>query len=296
MDEDKDIGGAMKQAFASHSRDWRQNHYVYPVLSRRAHGVSIGVNLNPDKVCNFDCIYCQVDRTVPPAVRKVDVAVLRRELDEMLGLAAKGGLFEEVPFRNVPPALRRLNDIAFSGDGEPTACPQFAESVQVVAESKAAHGLDDVKIVLITDACFLSRPRVRAALEVMDRNNGEIWAKLDAGTEEYYRLINRARVPLRHVMDNIIDAARVRPIVIQSLWMRIHGRPASDTEIQAFADRLNEVKAAGGRIKLVQLYTIARHTAEAYVSALSNAQLDHVASVVRARCDVPIECFYGVAG
>ncbi|MGB9625323.1 MAG: radical SAM protein, partial [Phycisphaerae bacterium] len=84
MDEGKDTGRVMKQAFASHARDWRQNYYVYPVLSRRAHGVSIGVNLNPDKACNFDCIYCQVDRTVPPAVRKVDVAVLRRELDEML--------------------------------------------------------------------------------------------------------------------------------------------------------------------------------------------------------------------
>ncbi len=296
MAEGDGIGSAAKRAFASHSRDWRQNHYVYPVLSRRARGVSIGVNLNPDKACNFDCVYCQVDRTVPPTVRKVDLAVLRRELDEMLGLAAGGRLFEDPPFRNVPPVLRRINDIAFSGDGEPTACPQFPESVRIAAELKAAHRLDDVKIVLITDACFLSRPGVRGALEVMDRNNGEIWAKLDAGTEEYYRRINRARVPLRHVMENIIDAARVRPIVIQSLWMLVHGQPASDAEVEAFADRLNEVTAAGGRIKLVQLYTIARHTAEAYVSPLSNAQLDHVASVVRARCDIPIECFYGVEG
>jgi wyosine [tRNA(Phe)-imidazoG37] synthetase (radical SAM superfamily) len=287
---------SVEAAFASHPRDWRQNQYVYPVLSRRAHGISIGVNLNPDKACNFDCIYCQVDRTVPPSVRKVDVTVLRRELNEMLGLAAGGGLFNDLPFSDAPAAYRRVNDIAFSGDGEPTTCPLVLESVQAAAEIKAAHKLDDVKIVLITNACYLGKPKVRAALAVMDRNNGEIWAKLDAGTEEYYRLINRGNFPLRHVLDNILDAARVRPIVIQSLWMLVHGRPASDAEVGAFADRLTEVKAAGGRIKLVQLYTIARRTTEPYVSPLSNAELEHVAAVVRGRCDLPIECFYGVEG
>ena len=167
MGDIADENRKVKEAFASHPRDWRQNHYVYPVLSRRAHGVSIGVNVNPDKACNFDCVYCQVDRTVPPTVRKVDVAVLRRELDEMLGLVQGGTLFDVVPFSNAPAAYRRVNDIAFSGDGEPTACPVFFDSVQAAAELKAAHRLDDVKIVLITDACYLAKPKVRAALDVM---------------------------------------------------------------------------------------------------------------------------------
>lgn len=285
-----------KQAFASHPRDWRRNHYVYPVVSRRSRGISIGVNLNPDKACNFDCVYCQVDRTIPPTVRKVDLPVLRRELNEMLVLVDSGKLFNVPPFNAAPAAYRRVNDIAFSGDGEPTACPLFLESVQAAAEIKAAHLLDDVKLVLITDACYLTKPRVQLGLDVMDRNNGEIWAKLDAGTEEYYRLISRANLPLQHVLNNILAAARVRPIVIQSLWMLVHGEPASDAEVQAFAGRLNDVTVGGGRIKLVQLYTIARHTTEPYVTPLSNAQLDHVAAVVRARCDLPIECFYGVEG
>ena len=46
-----------------HERRFEANRFVYPVLSRRSKGLSLGVNLNPDKVCNFDCIYCQVDRT-----------------------------------------------------------------------------------------------------------------------------------------------------------------------------------------------------------------------------------------
>ena len=48
--------------FAAHPRTYHENKFVYPVLSRRSGGISIGVNLNPDKICNFDCIYCQVDR------------------------------------------------------------------------------------------------------------------------------------------------------------------------------------------------------------------------------------------
>src|SRR6266487_2811297 len=119
-----------------HRRTFRENLYVYAVVSRRSKGVSIGINLNPDKVCNFDCVYCQVDRKTPPLVRDVDVPRLLAELEDMLDLVQDGGLFELERFRQTPPTLRRLNDIAFSGDGEPTTCPEFAEIVQAVADSK----------------------------------------------------------------------------------------------------------------------------------------------------------------
>ena len=72
----------------------RNNRFVYPVLSRRAGGLSIGVNLNPDKVCNFDCIYCQVDRTVESETRFVGTDQLLDELDHMLPWAASGRIYE----------------------------------------------------------------------------------------------------------------------------------------------------------------------------------------------------------
>src|SRR6266849_5928787 len=118
---------------ARHPRAYRENLYVYPVLSRRARGISIGINLNPDKVCNFDCIYCQVDRTTPAVVRRVDEIRLKDELLAILQEAKEGALFERPEFRETPPALRRLNDIAFSGDGEPTTFPKFFEAVQMAA-------------------------------------------------------------------------------------------------------------------------------------------------------------------
>src|ERR1700730_14336177 len=161
-----------------HRRTFEDNLYVYAVVSRRSKGVSIGVNLNPDKICNFDCVYCQVDRKTPPIVRRVDLLRLRTELEDMLDLVLSGQLYEIERFRETPPALRRLNDIAFSGDGEPTTCPEFFEIVQTVAEIKQCRELHDVKLVLITNASMFHRGPVRDALAVLDGNHGEVWAKL----------------------------------------------------------------------------------------------------------------------
>ncbi len=276
-----------------HRRDFADNFYVYAVVSRRSKGVSIGINLNPDKVCNFDCVYCQVDRKTPSTVRDVDEPRLLAELDDMLDLVTTGRLFEHERFRQTPPALRRLNDLAFSGDGEPTTCPRFLEIVRAVADLKGRRGLDDVKLVLITNATMFGRPSVAEALAVLDENNGEIWAKLEAGTEAYYQQIDRTTIPFRRVLGNITEAAKVRPIVIQALFLRLQGRPPTAAELAAFCDRLSEIVTAGGWIKLVQVYTVAREPAEAYVDALSVAEVDAIVQLVQNRTGLLAEPFYG---
>jgi wyosine [tRNA(Phe)-imidazoG37] synthetase (radical SAM superfamily) len=276
-----------------HRRNFAENLYVYAVVSRRSKGVSIGVNLNPDKVCNFDCVYCQVDRKTPPVVREVDEARLLEELDEMLDLVTTKRLFEHERFRQTPPPLRRLNDIAFSGDGEPTTCPRFPEIVRTVAELKRRRGLDEVKLVLITNATMFHRPAVREALAELDANNGEVWAKLEAGTEEYYRQIDRTTIPFRRVLDNITEAAQARPIIVQALFLRLHGAPPPAEELEAFCDRLNEVLKAGGKIKLVQVYTVARVPAETYVDSLTTEEVDAIVATVQNRTGLPAEPFYG---
>jgi wyosine [tRNA(Phe)-imidazoG37] synthetase (radical SAM superfamily) len=276
-----------------HRRNFAENLYVYAVVSRRSKGVSIGLNLNPDKVCNFDCVYCQVDRKTPPVVSDMDEARLLAELDDMLDLVTTGRLFEHERFRQTPPALHRLNDLAFSGDGEPTTYPRFREIMGAVAELKCRRGLDEVKLVLITNATMFHRPAVREALTVLDVNNGEIWAKLEAGTEAYYQQIDRTTIPFRRVLDNITEAARVRPIVIQALFLRLHGNPPPVAELEAFCERLREIIQAGGAIKLVQVYTVAREPAEPYVDSLSNAEVDAIVELVQRRTGLAAEPFYG---
>lgn len=282
-------------AFRSHPRKWQANRYVYPVVSRRSHGLSIGINLNPDKACNFDCVYCQVDRTTPPLVRRVDPSILERELVEMLAAATDGTLFDEHPFSLIVSRDRVVRDIAFSGDGEPTTCPQFKEAIEIAAAARGRFRLDDTKLVLITDATYLTRPRVREALAIMDANNGEVWAKLDAGTDAYFQRVDRPNVTLRVVLDNILDAARVRPIVIQSMFLRLNREGPSPSEIDAYCDRLNESIAAGAMLKALQLYTVARPPAESIVTPLPPADLDALAARVRSRVAVPVEIYYGIS-
>jgi len=280
------------QLFTQHSRHWRGNRYVYPVISRRSKGLSIGVNLNPDMVCNFDCIYCCVDRTAPRSTREVDMDVLAAELDDMLALAASGELFGQPPFDATPQGLRRINDIAFSGDGEPTSFPGFGDACRVAADLLGRHLRGDIKLVVITNATLLARPNVAEALRFLDQHNGEIWAKLDAGTEAYYRLVERTSIPLSRVLENIAAAGREREVVIQSLFMKVDGRPLEDAEILAYIARLRELVAAGCRIKLVQVYTVARRAAQTYVTPGDDAMLDRIADQVGA-LPLQVETYYG---
>ena len=187
------------KAHLDHRRSWQAFDYCYPVISRRSRGLSLGVNLNPDQACNFDCVYCEVDRTVPPRRRDLDLDQLERELAVLLELAGSGEIYDAPPFDSARPEQRRLNDIAFSGDGEPTTAATFAEAVARVANLKAARGLSAVKLVLITDATRLQAPEVVQGLDTLMANQGEIWAKLDAGTEPYYREICRSKVPIQRM-------------------------------------------------------------------------------------------------
>jgi wyosine [tRNA(Phe)-imidazoG37] synthetase (radical SAM superfamily) len=277
---------------ALHPRQYRENKFVYPVLSRRSKGISLGVNLNPDKVCNFDCIYCQVDRRSESETQFVELDRLLVELDEMFEFVTSGRIYDDAQFQSVPAHLRRLNDVAFSGDGEPTTYRNFDAIVQSVADLKQRHGLDQTKLILITNASMFHRPVVQRGMEVLDANNGEVWAKLDAGTDEYYHLVERTTIPFRRILDNITHAAQRRPIVIQSLFMRIHGEPPTSGEIDAFCQRLNEIIAAGGRIKLVQVYTVARRPAEDFVAPLTDAEVDAIVAAVQSQTRLSAEAYY----
>lgn len=265
-----------------HPRNFRENRYVYPVLSRRSRGISVGINLNPDKICNFDCVYCQVDRKTPAVVTEVDPELLLAELEVLLKFIRSGEIYTDQDFKNTPADRRRLNDIAFSGDGEPTSYPGFLDLVTAVADLKKELKLDPVKIVLITNATLLHRPQVVSALTVLDQNNGEIWAKLEAGTEEYYRAVERTKVPLAQVLQNITTAAKARPIVIQSLFMRILDVPPPVKEISGYCQHLQDIITAGGKIQHVQVYTVARAPAEKWVAPLTTDELNRIAGQVRA--------------
>jgi len=269
--------------------------FVYPVISRRSGGLSIGVNLNPDMTCDFNCVYCQVDRGQTPSRSDVDLDQVRRELAGMLAAAINGDIWKHERFAGVESAYRRLNDIAFSGNGEPTLYERFDEAVRIASELRNEHALDDLKLIVITNASALHRDHVQRGLDILDPERDQVWAKLDAGTAQYYQAINRSSVPFAQILDNILNCGRRRPVAIQSLFAVLHGKPASEAEFNAYIDRLARLIDRGCRIQEVQLCTLARGPAEPYVLPMEARDLEHLAKVLRQRLNnVAVRVFAGI--
>lgn len=282
------------EGFRDHPRMFERNSFVYPVLSRRSGGISLGINLSPHKRCNFDCPYCQVDRSPgAPVAPPYNLQEVEKELNQTLDLILSGQIFQVRPFDRIPPQLRRLNDIALSGDGEPTAEKDFLATCELCARIKTERKLEDIKLVLITNATLFHRPAVREGMGILAEHNGQIWAKLDAGTEAFYKFINKTTIPFQRVLDNLLRVGRERPIIIQTLFPRIDGSRIEAAEVAAYARRLADLAAAGARIDHVQLYTIARRPADSRLSSLSAEELEAIAGEIVAGVNVPIQIYYG---
>lgn len=238
-------------------RNSLNNRFVYAVISQRARGLSIGVNLNPDKTCNFDCVYCEVDRDHAGGERKVDIRSLSVELESLLSVVAAGRLRRFAWFRTVPSELLELKEVALSGDGEPTLCPNFEDVVCEVLRIRSHERYGSFKIVLITNGTGLDAPEVVKAVNGLTKED-EVWIKLDAGTQEHMNRVNRSEVSQEKVLANALAMGKRRPIIIQSLFPLMDGKGPSPAEIEQYVRRLGKLKAAGAQIALVQVYSAHR--------------------------------------
>jgi wyosine [tRNA(Phe)-imidazoG37] synthetase (radical SAM superfamily) len=287
----KSAGALVKpiNAFAQ-PRDFLENRFVYLTISPRARGLSIGVNLNPNRKCDFDCVYCEVDRTEPIHDEVIDCDVAAAELQRVLSLVHTGVLRQLPPYNHAPEGLLTLRHVALSGDGEPTISPKFLETVETVVHVRALGTFPFFKIVLITNASGLDRPEVQAGLALFTPRD-EVWAKLEAGTESFYKAVNRTSVPLEKILDNILLTARKRPVIIQSLFCQVGDEVPSLTEIEQYALRLRGLKQAGAQIPLVQIYSATRPTAHSNVRHLPLKSLSDIAEMVRRIASLPAEPF-----
>ncbi len=248
-----------------HPREYAGFTYAYPVLSRRSGGVSLGVNVNLDKLCNFDCPYCQVDRTIPGRPQRIDLERLRDEVGMLLASVDEGGVCRLPVFDALPDNGKRLRDVALSGDGEPTMVPEFAAVCAALAEVQASRPELGFKLVLITNATLLDRPAVREGVASLLSKRGEVWAKLDAGTEGWYQRVNISRVSLDRIEGNLVALGKNHPFKIQSFFCKVDGEGWGPDEIEAWLGRLRRIRDSGARVLEVQIYTLARRPAESFV-------------------------------
>jgi wyosine [tRNA(Phe)-imidazoG37] synthetase (radical SAM superfamily) len=271
-------------------RNFLGNRFVYVVISPRARGLSIGVNFNPDKRCDFDCGYCEVDRGAPASHPILDVEMMSTELGRTLEKVQDGGLQTVPPYQNLPAELLRLRHVTLSGDGEPTIAANFTEVVQAVTHVRAVGRFPFFKIVLVTNAAGLDLPGVQTGLKLLTRHD-EIWAKLDAGTQFWMEKINRTQVPLAKILSNILMIAIQRPVIIQSLFPSIHGAEPPAAEIEEYARRLLQLKEAGAQIPLVQIYSATRPSPRSECGHLPLRSLSRIAQTVRRVAGLNAEVF-----
>ena len=271
-------------------RDFLGNRFIYAVISQRARGLSIGVNLNPEKYCNFDCVYCEVKRGHARQERPVDLRAMAAELSAMLELAGRNQLAEQPRFRRIPAELMQLKEVALSGDGEPTLCPNFDRAVEEVLRVRS-QGRQFFKIVLISNTAGLFQPQVQRGWEQLSLAD-EIWLKLDAGTQKHLKRVNRPEhVTLKNVMANILQIGRERPVVIQSLFPMLDGEEPPEEEIDAYVHRLQELVAGGAQISMVQIYSAHRQAQNPGCQHLPLSSLSHIARRVREQTRLRAEVY-----
>ncbi len=265
---------------ADHNRDVSGLTYIYPVVSRRAGGVSIGINLNVNNACNWRCLYCQVPNLTRGTPPPINLALLERELRDFLAYIVHGDFMQ----RNVAEGDRTLQDIAFSGNGEPTSAKEFPEVLKIVEKLLNEFDLlnptnvHQIKVRLITNGSLMDKPHVLASMRHLAQINGEVWFKADAGTAKGAAKINDVNISIPSVIKRINACAETCPTFVQTCMVAIDGIAPTAAEVTAYVALLSEVKET---IKGVHLYGLARPSMQAEAPRLSRLSAEWLEGVAR---------------
>ncbi|MEY3785739.1 MAG: hypothetical protein RL241_1087 [Pseudomonadota bacterium] len=235
-----------------HSRELSGLKYIYSVISRRAGGLSIGVNLNVNNACNWQCIYCEIPNLTRGTPPPIELDVLEQELRFFLHEIIHGDYME----KNVSLEDRHLKDIAFSGNGEPTSADEFPEVISIVKKILSEFNLlHKIKIRLITNGSLMHQTSVIKSVGMLKEMNGEVWFKVDAATEESIKTINQVNLKPSQILERLKNSANVCPTFVQTCIFTIDGKGPSKKDIDAYVELINEVKSI---IQGVHLYGLAR--------------------------------------
>ncbi len=255
----------------NHSRDVAGLKYVYPVLSRRAGGLSIGINFNTNNACNWRCIYCQVPDLKIGVAPDLDFQLLEDELRFFFDDVQNGDFYQRF---HVHEDNRVIKDIAVSGNGEPTSLKDFDKAVALIGKLATEAGLfPKSRFVLITNGSLVHRSIVQAGLKALKECGGEVWFKLDSATDEGRALINNVGQSRLASMENLLLSARLCPTKLQTCLVDYDKRGLTEKEKYAYLELLKDIKAKSGVLMEVMLYTIARVSLQPEANRLEKLSL-----------------------
>ncbi len=279
---DSEYKKSVTLSVVDHDRDSANLCYVYPVISRRAGGVSVGINLNPNNACNWRCIYCQVPDLTRGTAPPVDLVLLEKELRDFLHELLHGDFMQ----RRVPEGMRRINDIALSGNGEPTSSAEFASVIEVITRVRLSINVPDtVKTVLITNGSLMHREPVQNGLRQMAKINGVVWFKLDRASEAGMLRINDTHATMNAVRMHLNTAISLCPTWLQTCWFAVDGVPPSSQDEEDYLTFVALLRSVESTVQGVLLYGLARPSLQVEaprLSALPKESLEGFAQRIRA--------------
>ncbi len=243
---------------SDHNRDKAGLTYIYPVLSRRAGGLSIGVNLNINNACNWQCIYCQVPNLIRGSAPSVNIDKLGHELRHFLGDVIHGGFYDR---EEIADEYRIIKDIAISGNGESTTAIEFDQVVSVIELILKEYGLlGSIKCVLITNGSMVNRLHVKKGLKKLAKMNGEVWFKIDSATPKGIATINQVRGSNLSTLKRLKIAAELCPTWIQTCVFSYKDQPPDEIETNAYINLLEATISRNIPVKGVLLYGVERQS------------------------------------
>lgn len=224
------------------------NDIVFGPVKSRRFGVSLGINLMPEtmKYCSFNCIYCECGLTDPDQekhARLFTTEQITEALYERFKVLKNEGL--------------EPDNITFAGNGEPTMHPDFNRIIDRTIELRGQY-FPKALITVLSNSTRLHIPSVREALLKIDNNV----LKLDAGSEEMFRRINRPASPVR--LSKIVEemAAFKGRVIVQTLFLRgtVNNQTIDNTSEEEISLWLKHILRINP--SLVMLYSVSRETPE----------------------------------
>ena len=234
-----------------------------PIFSRRL-GSSLGVNILPSagKLCNFDCVYCECGWNKDGAVegrRFPDLQEVKQALTAKISKAAAEG---------VP-----VDSITFSGNGEPTMHPDFAQIIDVTLKLRDEY-FPDAKVSVLSNATLLGREDVAQALMKVDNPI----LKIDASSQELVEKINKpvGTYKLADVIENMKKFEG--NFILQTMFLRSEDfDTVASGALEAWKDIVRIL-----RPRQVMVYTIDRETPD---KSLGKYTLEEMTAMVQPLMD-----------
>lgn len=268
----------------NHDRDSADLTYVYPVLSRRAGGLSIGINLNPNNACNWQCIYCQVPNLKRGSAPTINLEILRAELNNFLDYVLNGSFFID---KQVDESMRHIKDIALSGNGEPTSSIEFAEVIKLIKTARSSFNLtNEIKTVLITNGSLIEKPYIIEGLKLLHTINGEVWFKIDSATKEGMDKVNQSSYSKENILKRLAISTSHCKTFIQTCFFKHDSQEPTKEETSAYLDLLLEAKEQNINIEEILLYGLARPSMQPeakHLQALDKTWFEQLATSIHER-------------